>query len=147
MIRIRHSHPEYEVAGSPGELRFVAECLKRLATAGEEEIVACDSAFDPRPYAAVLPRLRLLKKEGKDRVSASRDELALTGSSEGLARIASFFDMPEDAEDGYHVHHEFFPGNAFIAPDSLSLVITVERPRPNQAAQTTPALRASVSDL
>src|SRR5437868_4818551 len=71
MIRIRHSHPEYEVAGSPAELRFVAERLTRLATVGDEEIIACDSAFDPKPYAAVLPRLRLLKKEGKDTVSAS----------------------------------------------------------------------------
>jgi hypothetical protein len=134
MIRIRHSHPEYEVAGSPAELRFVAERLKRLATVGEEEIIVCDSTFDPKPYAAVLPRLRLLKKEGKDTVSASPDELALTGSSEGLARIASFFDMPDDAEDGYHAHHEFFPGNVFVAPDSLPLVITVGRTRPNQSA-------------
>jgi hypothetical protein len=143
MIRIRHSHPEYEVSGSPAELRFVAERLKRLATAGEEETIACDSAFDPKPYTAVLPKLRLLKKEGKDTVSASPDELTLSGSREGLARIGSFFDMPDDTEDGYHVHHEFFSGNVFVAPDSLPLVITVERTRPNQSITAQRASRVA----
>jgi hypothetical protein len=104
MIRIRHLLGEYEVAGAPAELRTVADRLKQLATSSEvEEVLVCDAAFDPKPYANLLPRLRLSRRDAKDRVSASREELVLSGSREGLLRLASFFDMPDDAEDGFHV--------------------------------------------
>jgi hypothetical protein len=137
MIRIRHYLGEYEVAGAPAELRGVADRLKRLATGGAEEVIACEAAFDPKPYADLLPRLRLSRKDAKDRVSASSDELVLSGSGEGLLRLASFFDMPDDAQDGFHVHHEFFPGTDFVAPDSVPLVITVEREKPNKSPEPT----------
>ena len=137
MIRIRYSPGEYEIAGSPAELRIVADHLKRLAVDGVEETIACDDAFDPKPYAFLLPRLRLTRKEEKDRVFVSQDELVLSASGQGLLRLASFFDMPDDIEDGYHTHHEFFAGNAYIATDSLPLVVTVERIRPNQALEPT----------
>ena len=138
MIRIRYSPGEYEVAGSPADLRSVAERLKSLALVGTEEVLVCDDSFDPVPYSALLPRLKLIKKEGRDRVSASEEELTISGSSQGLHRFASFFEMPDDADDGWHEHHEFFPGNDFVATDSLRLVISVERTRPNQRPEGTP---------
>ena len=138
MIRIRYSESEVEVAGPPAELRGVASRLTQLAKRGAEDVIACDVAFDPKPYTALLSRLRLSKKEGKDRVSISPGQLELSGSSEGLVRLASFFDMPADADHGFHVHHEFLSDDGFVAPDSRPLVVTVEREEPNQALEPTP---------
>ena len=141
MIRIRYSPGEYEIAGSPVELRGVARRLKELARGGVDEVIVCDDAFDPKPYSSLVPLLRLTKKEEKDRVSMSENKLTFTGSNEGLLRFASFFDMPDDAEDGFHTHHEYFPGNEYVASDSLPVVISVERNPPNKAPEpTTPSV-------
>ncbi len=109
-----------------------------MALGGPDEVFGCDETFDPKPYALLLPRVRLTKKEEKDRVFASQFELTLTASAEGLLRFASFFDTPDDAEDGCHTHHEHFPDNEFVSSDSLPLVISVERARPNQSLEPTP---------
>lgn len=139
MIRIRYSEREVEVAGSPAELRSVASRLARLANVGGEDVMACDAGFDPKPYTALLSRLQLSRKEGKDRVSISSDQLELSGSSEALIRFASFFDMSDDAVDGFHVHHEFLSNDGFVAPDSWPLIVTIERQKPNQPSEPTPA--------
>src|ERR1051326_7835991 len=130
MIRIRYSKGEVDVAASPAELRDVARRLGQVAKVGGEDVIACDTAFDPKPFTALLSRLRLSKTEGKDRVSVSDDQLELSGASEALLRLASFFDMPDDADDGFHVHHEFLFEAGFVAADSQPLIVTVEKTEP-----------------
>jgi len=139
MIRIRYSSGEHEVSGSVSELAEVAAALRRLARAPGEVVIPCAASFDPRPYSGILPRFRLQKKEGKDRIAVVDGALVLSGSADGLDRLASFFDMPADVEPGFHVHHEAAYAPQFIAPDSLSLVIAVEGP--NQPPQPMPQKR------
>ena len=132
MIRIRHSEGEFEVSGSPFELRQVAAQLTSLSIVGGEINLDCDRSFDPTPYLSSLVTLRLIANNDLARVSASSTELTISGANRGLVSFASFFDIPDEAPEGFHYHHDYFPGDLFVAPDSLSLVVSVERTTINQ---------------
>jgi hypothetical protein len=126
MIRIRSAPTECAISGSLAALKSIAEALRRAASGSEEQIY-CDPACDPKPYPSRLTTLLIKKEEGKDRVRRVSDSLVLSGRADGLIRFASFFEMPEDAADGFHVHHEASFGTGFVADDSLPLVVSIER--------------------
>jgi hypothetical protein len=125
MIRIRITGAECEVAGSPSDLRCVAKALVRVSRTGLEEKIAIITDFDPRPYHEALALLRVIRADGPRRVSRESGSLVVSASSDGLTRLASLFDMPDELQDGYHCHRD---GNSDsrIASDSVSLVVTVE---------------------
>ena len=127
MLRVVHSSTECEVAGSSAELKAIADTLRSMARIGGEQIVACDAQFDPQPWPNRLRALVLTRKEDKDCVTVAGGVLIITGSSNGLDRFASFFDMPADSPDGYHVHHEACYTPDLIASDSFPLIVTVRR--------------------
>jgi hypothetical protein len=127
MIRIRYFPGECEVSGTPADLRSVAIRLQRIAITGERRVILADTDFDPTPYSDKLSRLVILRNEKKDKISIEDGSLVLTGSARGLLRLASFFDFPDEAQHGAHVHHEACYSPEFTHAASHPLVVSVER--------------------
>jgi hypothetical protein len=62
--------------------------------------------------------------EGSTRVKIVADYLEVKGSFKHLESFADWFDF-EANQSQYHCHFEYYPGNEWIYPDSLPLVISV----------------------
>jgi len=127
MIRIRYSPAGCVVAGSPAELGEVAGVLRRLAGTGGEQILVCEAGFDPAPFRSRLGALVVRNLAAKDRISTQGGALVIAGTTDGLRRVASYFEVPGGARDGLQAHHHPSFSPTIIAEDSLPLVVRVER--------------------
>ncbi len=58
-------------------------------------------------------------------VSSERRLLLIRGNAACMDALATYFDVPEDASHGYHIHCEYYDDHPIIAPGSLPLVIDV----------------------
>ena len=56
--------------------------------------------------------------------------LHVAAGPEFLPVFASCFQFEDATPDGYHVHHEYFPGSEYIAAESVPLVIRAHLPHP-----------------
>ena len=121
MIQIRATDGEADLEGTPEDLQHIQAAILRLVSSSESSVSfqAC-AMSDPTPYRRMLPELHIVRTTGPMRVAISHDRmLVLSGSDESLDRFASF-----DFAALTHKHHEYFPGNAYIATDSVPLVIS-----------------------
>lgn len=122
MIQIRAADGEADLEGTPEDLQHIRAAILRLVSSSGSSVSfqAC-AMSDPTPYRRMLPGLHIVRTTGPMRVAISHDRmLVLSGSDESLDRFASWFDFAAVT----HKHHEYFPGNAYIAADSVRLVIS-----------------------
>lgn len=130
-MRIRYSPPsEIDPEGTPVEFRVLWKDLMDALNSGSVELTLdTETTFNPSPYQTALVRLYIHSVTGRIQVSVSEEgELTIAGPGDGLAAFAACLVTPDDVKDGYHRHFEYWDGHAFIAPDSLPLVISVRRP-------------------
>ena len=122
MIKIWHTpRPMTEtlISGTRTELLEI----KRLLQLGCEATIYTSVDGSPAPYECWLDGLHIQPKIARDSISIVGRHLVFSGTKEGLGWLASFFDIPEEYGEGYHVHHEYFGGDQYVAEDSLPLVI------------------------
>ena len=128
MIRIRFAPGEgCDLSGTPAELRAVAQALSSLSGSVS---FAADTSPPADPYPFMLSTLEVRVGSGPVCASVRDDVLCVTAASEFLAPFASCFQLEETTPGGYHVHHEYFPGNDYISSVSIPLVISVRPPYP-----------------
>ncbi|MCY7286385.1 MAG: hypothetical protein LH679_23805 [Cyanobacteria bacterium CAN_BIN43] len=82
--------------------------------------------FDPAPYSSRLSFLIIRKSKRSTKVAIVTDRLDVEGEPEKLEVFADWFDFEADASHyQYHCHFEYYPGDRWIDPASLPLVISV----------------------
>ena len=135
MVRISYSAPDdIELAGTKGDFAALwAELQSFLSAANETAKVPADPDFDPAPYETRLDAIEFRCSGGPNNVSVGGDVLRVTGSNENLALFGSWLDF-ERATAPQHSHYEYYDGNQWVAPDSLPLVISLERDAPYNKA-------------
>ena len=128
MICIRYAPGEgCDISGSPAELRGVAESLAALRSSFS---FAADTTQSPAPYPLALSSLAVRVSTGPVCATVRGSVLHVTAGPEFLPVFASCFEFEDAAPDGYHVHHEYFPGSEYIAAESAPLVIRVQLSHP-----------------
>lgn len=130
MIEIRYSAPyDLDISGTVDELQMVRrEVLGLIESDAARISLAADSAIEPSPYKCAIPKLVIAKGQGPTNISLTNEkEIRVEGSPDCLDVFAAFFDFKPDAENGEHRHYERYKGNEWIAPDSIPLVISVNR--------------------
>jgi hypothetical protein len=91
-----------------------------------DRTLAADQSGTAAPYSELLAGLQIQKSEGPIHLQLTEQRwLALTGSQENLSRYVSFFHFDE-SEEGAHHHPEHEDVPAYIAQDSMSLIIEVD---------------------
>ena len=101
-----------------------AEELSRLAGAvadGEGLLSSMDS-----PDSSDLAGVEVKKTSGPGvliRLNPERQILVISGDSAGRAVLADNLLSMASAQDGGHLHVDYFPGHFYVAEGSLSLVV------------------------
>ncbi len=137
MIQIRHSDPDHcgrggglDIEGSYEELQAIHAGILAVSSG---ESAACTFRGDviggPQPYARWISQFTVSAGTGPTRVAVSGTEVRVDGDQECLRAFASFFDVPRDAQPGWHAHYEHYPGNRWVAADSEPTVVSLRRPR------------------
>jgi hypothetical protein len=127
MLDARYSPPaNVRIEGRASDFDEVrAQLHDLLASAGHETRIATISEGDPAPYQTRLLSIRFTRATGPTRVSISLgQELVVAGSDQNLGLFSSWLDF-ERATPPTHQHYEYYPGNQWVAPDSLPLVISL----------------------
>lgn len=129
MLEIRYSNQcEFDISGKFADLQRVRQTIIDLAE-GDHCSVAlfADAEIYPAPYDFVIQKLLLMKGQGLTKVSLLNEKtIKVEGLPEKLERLASFFDFALASATGQHSHYEYHEGNEWVAPDSISLVISVK---------------------
>jgi hypothetical protein len=120
-----------DISGTPVELRAIADGITVLshASSGSVSFIA-DTSHPPAPYPALLSALEVRVGPGPVCAKVHDGVLSVTAASKFLVPLSSFFQFEKTVSDGYHCHHEYFPGNAYISADSVPLIITVRQCHP-----------------
>jgi hypothetical protein len=127
MIEIRWSKEtnEIDLGGTPEDLQYVRQSILHLLQADEvQSVISAAIEFNPEPYSGRLSSLVIKKSEGSTKVAIVVDYLEVQGNSKHLESFADLFSF-EANQSHYHCHFEYYPGNEWIHPDSLPLVISV----------------------
>lgn len=130
MIELRYSPDSgVSVEGASEELLAVKARILELAEVGTGKIeLSGDSTGSPSPYDNWLERVVISSGSGPILASVgAKREFNITANPECLRVLASFFGVPEGAEDGWHTHLEFYPGNEWIAENSEPTVISLRK--------------------
>jgi hypothetical protein len=127
MLCIRYSKREgCDISASPLELRAVAEVISRLASSGSgSHTFTGDISVSALPYDQLLHQLTVSVTAGPVCAAVDGDTLRISGGSEFLTPLASFFDFADETPAGSHNHHEYFEGSNYVSPNSTPLVIGV----------------------
>ena len=108
---------EVDLMASAGE-------LSRLASAVADGEGVLNSAVSPGSND--LAGVEVKKTSGPGvliRLDPERQMLVISGDSAGRAVLADNLFSMASAEDGGHLHVDYFPGHFYLAEGSLSLVI------------------------
>ncbi len=108
---------EVDLMASAGE-------LSRLASAVADGEGVLNSAVSPGSND--LAGVEVKKTSGPGvliRLDPERQMLVISGDSAGRAVLADNLLSMASAEDGGHLHVDYFPGHFYLAEGSLSLVI------------------------
>jgi len=124
-IRWHKETNEIDLEGTSQDLQFIRQSILNLIQADETQIIisAADD-FDPAPYSDCLSFLVIRKSKGSTKVAVVTNRLEIEGDSERLEAFAGWFDFEADVSH-YHCHFEYYPGDTWVDPDSLPLVISV----------------------
>jgi hypothetical protein len=124
-VKICTDLEEAEVTGTSETLHAVRVGIIRFISSNEQHIVFSAVNCDPAPYQKSLSSLKVIRGSGPTCVSVESDNLVISGSDESLARFSTWFEFPSNTSGGTHAHYEYFPGDPYISPDSLTLVIGI----------------------
>jgi|SRR5215813_10392513 len=127
MLRIRYAKREgCDISAKPTELRAVSEVISQLASAGHgSHLVAGDTSGSPNPYDQFLSELIVQVTSGPVCATVDGKTLRVVAGAEFLASFATFFVFGDDTPAGHHHHHDYWEGNSYVSPNSVSLVIGV----------------------
>lgn len=115
---------EAEISGSAADLLSFQASLARLLLSGLPQAeVETIPVPDPSPYRTAVSRVLVRVTSGPTNAYISGATLVLEGSRDNLQRFGSYLRF-EAAQENAHVHFEHSAGNAFVAPQSLPLVIS-----------------------
>jgi hypothetical protein len=131
MIRIRHS-PEsgVDLEGTRDELQEIRKAILAVSSgAPSTRAFTADSTGSPAPYAACLDRVVVSVGGGPTRIEVHASEVQVEGNRECLRGFAAFFDVPRNAEDGWHTHCEPFEGNRWVVSGSEPMTVSLRRPK------------------
>jgi hypothetical protein len=106
------------------DLKASAEELSRLAVAVADGEGVLRSAVSPGGND--LAGVEVKKTSGPGvliRLDPERQILVISGDSAGRAVLADNLLSMASAEDGGHLHVDYFPGHFYLAEGSLSLVV------------------------
>jgi hypothetical protein len=106
------------------DLKASAEELSRLAVAVADGEGVLRSAVSPGSND--LAGVEVKKTSGPGvliRLDPERQILVISGDSAGRAVLADNLLSMASAEDGGHLHVDYFPGHFYLAEGSLSLII------------------------
>jgi hypothetical protein len=106
------------------DLKASAEELSRLAVAVADGEGVLRSAVSPGSND--LAGVEVKKTSGPGvliRLDPERQILVISGDSAGRAVLADNLLSMASAEDGGHLHVDYFPGHFYLAGGSLSLII------------------------
>ncbi|MFJ9379408.1 hypothetical protein [Streptomyces sp. NPDC101455] len=115
---------ELELSGSRSELL----ALGRKLRSGDGEILLA-KASDPFPYSGSLLRIGVRQASGKVRISSSGDSgsLDVEGRLESLSLLAENIEgFALEADQGDHLHVDYFPEHDYLAGGSGSLVVAID---------------------
>jgi predicted metal-binding protein len=147
MIEICHwSRGDADLSGTPDELQAIADAVHGLVGSDSECVTFdAETGFDPAPYDANVPTLRIQKAAGPGKVSLSSEELVIEGSPESLIKFTSYLNFPTDAQPSNHTRYEYWAGADWISPNSMPLIIGIRQRREGNEVdigvedETTPA--------
>jgi hypothetical protein len=127
-VEIRFSNQgELDISGSTPALRQIGQAMLDLVNNKERENCIIEGAIvDAQPYDGCLSAVSIIKSDTLTKVSVVEDYLQIEGDSKSLKGFASWFDFPDDTWSGYHHHFDYWDGNEWVDPDSMSLVIAVK---------------------
>ena len=126
-MRIRWEPKGVDVSGTLSELANVASEIDGVASSAKAFVeVVGETDGSPAPYDRLLACMRVTSGNGPVRISEHpQGVLHVTGGSQELAALESYFLFGPDATRGAHNHYEYFPGNEYVTADSLPLVVSV----------------------
>lgn len=125
MIKIRatkNENPEIEIVGNYDELNHIE---KTIADIKSSKIFEADQLENSQPYDYLLSSLKVNVTKGPTCISINDNCLIATGSKDNLQKFASFFHFNKSKTKGSHNHFDYFDGNKYVDPLSLSLVISI----------------------
>jgi predicted metal-binding protein len=131
MIEICHSNQnDVDLSGTLEELRAIARSIQELLDSDSESVTLdAETKYDPAPYDANVPSLRIQKGSGPGKVSLTDEALLIEGSPENLLRFTSYLDFPPNAQPSNHTRYEHWTGADWISPDSMPLIIGIRQRR------------------
>ena len=126
MLQIRCAGQEVEVSGSPADLRDLADFIRL----GDGGVLRMEAAADPSPYTHAASKVEVVIDDNSEWLLTSLDDdsqtLRLVGPRRSLELLAD--NVADQANDPYgHLHIEWFPDHFYLAPDSLSLVVSLQK--------------------
>lgn len=120
---------ELELSGSPEELRAFGNAIRAFVNSGGDRgTLGLELLSNPAPYARSIETIALAIAEGPVRISVLQDgHVSVSGSRKSLETLAAWFDWGDDSPDGHHAHYEGWPGNEYVAEESVPMVVMVKR--------------------
>ena len=127
-VEIRSSNSgETEISGSTTALRKISQSmLDLISDRGRVNCVIEGVMVDPDPYDVCLSYVLISKSNTLTKVSVVGNYLQIEGDYNSLEYFATWFDFEDDTWSGYHNHFDYWEGNEYVDPDSMSLVIMVK---------------------
>jgi hypothetical protein len=118
---------EVSIEGASEELLAIKARILSLADVGAGTIEVSGDFGNPSPYELSLERLVISSGSGPIQVSVGtkKRDLNIIANPECMRVLASFFNVPEGAQSGWHTHLEFYPENQWIAEDSEPTIISL----------------------
>ncbi|MEH2325610.1 MAG: hypothetical protein V7K32_19025 [Nostoc sp.] len=130
MIHIRFSNDHYggeiDLSGTPGDLRNICQSILELFEAQDVQVYIPANEVDPEPYDSCLNSLLIRKSDCSVKVMVAGSSLKIEGTPEKLKVFADWFNFGDSTESGYHSHFEYYEGNEWVDPASVSLIISVQ---------------------
>ncbi|MEH2106268.1 Imm32 family immunity protein [Nostoc sp.] len=130
MIHIRFSDNHYggeiDLSGTPGDLRSIGQSILELLQVQDVQVYIPANEVDPAPYDSCLNSLLIRKSDYFIKVMVAGSSLKIEGTPEKLEVFADWFNFDNSTESGYHHHFDYYEGNEWLDPTSVSLVISVQ---------------------
>jgi hypothetical protein len=113
--------PEVDVSASATEYRALSGLLRSGHGTQSADPVATD-AFGGITLSQISITAALT---GQVRITVdpSRASMTITGDRASLAMLAANVDAMATDDQGGHLHIDYFPGHAYLGPDSTPLII------------------------
>ncbi|MEH2192937.1 MAG: hypothetical protein V7K98_09875 [Nostoc sp.] len=128
MIHIRFSDNNYggeiDLSGTPGDLRSIRQSIIKLLQAQDVQVCIPANEVKPAPYDSCLNSLVIRKSDCSVKVMVAGSSLKIEGTPEKLKVFADWFNFGDSTESGYHNHFDYYEGNEWVDPASVSLIIS-----------------------